>query len=405
MEQKPTDDSINDTIIRMEDLFQKQIDENAPLADRMRPRTLDEFIGQKHIVGEGKLLRRAILTDRLQSSIFFGPPGTGKTTLAAIVANATGGAFVKLNAVTAGVKELRAIVDEAEQRLRLYRQPTYLLLDECHRWNKTQSDSLLPALEKGVIRFIGSTTENPMIAMTSAIVSRCRVFQFYPLTNEDVEQAILHALKDEERGFGKLPVVLEEEVGDVHCTVRLERRGASFAYFALPRLPEKLGEADARALADALSLEEKDIGFDGHRPVVWSAGTPFCFVPVSGLDAIARARPDAQKLTAASAGGRGAYLYTRETRDPASAVHARMFSAMMPGLEDPATGGAAAAFAGVAHAFEAPEDGEHALVIEQGFEMGRPSLITLGMSVHDGALVAATIGGHAVRISEGTLLL
>ena len=106
----------------MEDLFQNQIEENAPLADRMRPRTLDEFIGQKHIVGEGKLLRRAILTDRLQSSIFFGPPGTGKTTLAAIVANATGGAFAKLNAVTAGVKELRAIVEEAENRLRLYRQ-------------------------------------------------------------------------------------------------------------------------------------------------------------------------------------------------------------------------------------------------------------------------------------------
>ena len=195
----------------MEDLFQKQIEENAPLADRMRPRTLDEFIGQKHIVGEGKLLRRAILTDRLQSSIFFGPPGTGKTTLAAIVANATGGAFVKLNAVTAGVKELRAIVEEAQQRLRLYRQPTYLLLDECHRWNKTQSDSLLPALEKGIIRFIGSTTENPMIAMTSAIVSRCRVFQFYPLSSEDVEEAVLHAVADEERGFGKLPVVLEEE--------------------------------------------------------------------------------------------------------------------------------------------------------------------------------------------------
>ena len=195
----------------MEDLFQKQIEENAPLADRMRPRTLDEFIGQKHIVGEGKLLRRAILTDRLQSSIFFGPPGTGKTTLAAIVANATGGAFVKLNAVTAGVKELRAIVEEAQQRLRLYRQPTYLLLDECHRWNKTQSDSLLPALEKGIIRFIGSTTENPMIAMTSAIVSRCRVFQFYPLSSEDVEEAVLHAVTDEERGFGKLLIVLEEE--------------------------------------------------------------------------------------------------------------------------------------------------------------------------------------------------
>ncbi len=195
----------------MEDLFQNQIEQSAPLADRMRPRTLDEFIGQKHIVGEGKLLRRAILTDRLQSSIFFGPPGTGKTTLAAIVANATGGAFAKLNAVTAGVKELRAIVEQAEQRLRLYGQPTYLLLDECHRWSKTQSDSLLPALEKGIIRFIGSTTENPMIAMTSAIVSRCRVFQFYPLTGEDVEQAVLAAVRDEERGFGKLPVVLEDE--------------------------------------------------------------------------------------------------------------------------------------------------------------------------------------------------
>jgi len=195
----------------MDDLFSSNIEESAPLADRMRPRTLDEFIGQKHIVGEGKLLRRAILTDRLQSSIFFGPPGTGKTTLAAIVANATGGAFVKLNAVTSGVKELRAIVEDAENRLKLYRQPTYLLLDECHRWNKTQSDSLLPALEKGTIRFIGSTTENPMISMTSAIVSRCRVFQFYPLSPEDVELAVQNAIDDEERGFGRQKVLLDED--------------------------------------------------------------------------------------------------------------------------------------------------------------------------------------------------
>jgi len=195
----------------MNDLFSDNIEKSAPLADRMRPRTLDEFIGQKHIVGEGKLLRRAILTDRLQSSIFFGPPGTGKTTLATIVANATGSAFVKLNAVTSGVKELRAIVEEAENRLKLFRQPTYLLLDECHRWNKTQSDSLLPALEKGTIRFIGSTTENPMISMTSAIVSRCRVFQFYPLSPADVEQAIQNAIDDEERGFGKQKILLDED--------------------------------------------------------------------------------------------------------------------------------------------------------------------------------------------------
>ena len=195
----------------MEHLLSENLVKNAPLADRMRPRTLDEFVGQRHIVGEGKLLRRAIESDRLQSSIFFGPPGTGKTTLAAIVAAATGGAFAKLNAVTAGVKELRELVGQAEQRLQLYGQPTYLLLDECHRWSKTQSDSLLPALEKGTVRFIGSTTENPMIAMTSAIVSRCRVFQFYPLTAEDVEMAVLRALCDEERGFGKLAVTLDDD--------------------------------------------------------------------------------------------------------------------------------------------------------------------------------------------------
>ena len=205
----PCRESMYNTI--MEHLFAQSAQENAPLADRMRPRTLDEFVGQKHIVGEGKLLRRAILSDRLGSSIFFGPPGTGKTTLAGIIAEATGGAFEKLNAVTAGVKDLRAIVSAAEDRLALYNQPTYLLLDECHRWNKTQSDSLLPALEKGTVRFIGSTTENPMISMTSAIVSRCRVFQFYPLSNGDVEEAVLRALKDEARGFGKKNVQLDEE--------------------------------------------------------------------------------------------------------------------------------------------------------------------------------------------------
>ena len=186
----------------MEHLFSGNERNGAPLADRMRPRTLDEFIGQRHIVGEGKLLRRAILSDRLQSSIFFGPPGTGKTTLASIIAASTGAAFAKLNAVTSGVKELREIIDAAAKRLQLYGQPTYLLLDECHRWSRTQSDSLLPALEKGTVRFIGSTTENPMIAMTSAIVSRCRVFQFYPLSTEDVKEALRAALTDAERGFG-----------------------------------------------------------------------------------------------------------------------------------------------------------------------------------------------------------
>ena len=195
----------------MEDLFEKQAAAAAPLADRMRPRNLDEFFGQSHIVGGGRLLRRAIETDSLTSSIFFGPPGSGKTTLACVIAATTGAAFEKLNAVTSGVKDVRVIIDKAAERLRLHGQPTYLLLDECHRWSKTQSDSILPALEKGIIRFIGSTTENPMVSMTSAIVSRCRLFQFFSLTQDDVQRIVQSALADEERGYGLLKVELLPE--------------------------------------------------------------------------------------------------------------------------------------------------------------------------------------------------
>lgn len=182
-----------------------------PLADRMRPRTLEEFIGQAHLVGQGRLLRRAIEADRLTSSIFFGPPGCGKTTLASIIAHATRAAFVQLNAVTSGVSDVREVLKSAEERRSLYGQATYLLLDECHRWSKAQSDSILPAIERGTIRFIGSTTENPMIAMTPAIVSRCRVFQFYPLEEHHVMTAMRRALADPERGYGALNVRADEQ--------------------------------------------------------------------------------------------------------------------------------------------------------------------------------------------------
>lgn len=174
----------------------------SPLADRMRPRTLSEFLGQSHLVGPGRLLRRAIEADRLTSSIFYGPPGCGKTTLAAIVAGATKAAFVQMNAVTSGVADVREVLKAAQERQERTGQATYLLLDECHRWSKAQSDSILPAIERGIIRFIGSTTENPMIAMTPAIVSRCRVFQFFPLTKEDVITALKAAIADPERGYG-----------------------------------------------------------------------------------------------------------------------------------------------------------------------------------------------------------
>jgi replication-associated recombination protein RarA len=166
----------------MTDLFSGQ---EAPLADRMRPRTLAEFIGQRHLLGEGRLLRRAIEADRLTSSIFFGPPGCGKTTLASIIANSTKSAFVQLNAVTSGVADVRKVIADAQER-RAYGQSTYLLLDECHRWSKAQSDSILPAIERGIIRFIGSTTENPMVSMTPAIVSRCRELKLHPWDDRTV---------------------------------------------------------------------------------------------------------------------------------------------------------------------------------------------------------------------------
>ena len=195
----------------MEDLFTLGARSLAPLADRMRPRSLDEFIGQAQIVGPGRLLRRAIEADRLTSSIFWGPPGCGKTTLASVIAETTRAAFVQLNAVTSGVADVREVLKDAEQRLKLYAQSTYLLLDECHRWSKAQSDSILPAIERGVIRFIGSTTENPMIAMTPAIVSRCRLFRFERLGEEEVLLALRRALADRERGYGAQDVRADED--------------------------------------------------------------------------------------------------------------------------------------------------------------------------------------------------
>lgn len=182
-----------------------------PLAERMRANTLDEFIGQKHIVAKNSLLRRAISLDKLGSCIFWGPPGCGKTTLANVIALSTNGEFTKLNAVQAGVADVKKAVEKARENLKLYGKRTYLLLDECHRFNKTQSDSLLPAIEQGTILFIGSTTENPYASMTPAIVSRCRVFEFKPLSSEEVKEALKGAALDRRRGFGKLKLTVDEE--------------------------------------------------------------------------------------------------------------------------------------------------------------------------------------------------
>lgn len=250
------------------DLFSAQASRRAPLADRMRPRTLDEFIGQEHIVGKGRLLRRAIETDTLTSSIFFGPPGCGKTTLASVTAAHTGAKIAKLNAVTAGVKEVRAVIEQAEKDLKLYGTPTYLLLDECHRWSKTQSDSILPALESGIVRFIGSTTENPMVSMTGAVVSRCRLFQFYPLTIQDVEKAMRAALADKERGLGTLNIKIDDDAFEhIAATANGDARSAlnALELAALTTAPDEEGCIHIDAAVAAESVQKKVVNVDDEQ--------------------------------------------------------------------------------------------------------------------------------------------
>ena len=193
------------------DLFEATRKSLAPLSERMRCSRLEDFIGQKHLISKGSLLTRAIQADRLGSCIFYGPPGTGKTTLANIIAESTGAAYAYLNAVSSGVADAKKVIDDAKNRLSLYGKRTYLLLDECHRWSKAQSDCVLSAMEKGEIIFIGSTTENPYVTMTKAIVSRCRIFEFKPLTQDDIKEGLVRALNNTERGLGNYRATVTPE--------------------------------------------------------------------------------------------------------------------------------------------------------------------------------------------------
>jgi putative ATPase len=181
-----------------------------PLASRMRPRNLDEYIGQEHIVGKGRLLRRAIAADQLTSVIFYGPPGTGKTTLARVIANHTKSLFVTLNAVLTGVQNIRDAIKTANEQNKLYNKRTILFVDEVHRWSKNQQDALLPWVENGTIILVGATTENPFFEVNKALVSRSRVFQLNPLSNDDLLKAAHNALSDKERGYGRWNVQFEE---------------------------------------------------------------------------------------------------------------------------------------------------------------------------------------------------
>jgi len=197
----------------MDELFSEKNDKSqglSPLADRMRPRTLEDIIGQDHIVGQGRLLRRAIQADRLSSIILYGPPGTGKTSLAAVIANTTRAAFEKLNAVLSGVKDIREVIDRSDDRFRLYSKRTILFVDEVHRWNKAQQDALLPWVENGTVILIGATTENPFFEVNRALVSRSRIFQLKPLEYEGLLETAKRTLTDKERGYGNWNVQFEE---------------------------------------------------------------------------------------------------------------------------------------------------------------------------------------------------
>jgi putative ATPase len=246
----------------MQDLFdhalEKRLRLEAPLAARMRPRTLNEFVGQKDIVGPGRLLRRAIEADRLFSSIIlWGPPGSGKTTLAQIIANQTESHFDTLSAVMAGKSELREVIKNALERRKLYSKRTILFVDEVHRWNKVQQDALLPHVENGTIILIGATTENPYFEVIGALVSRSRIFQLRPLEDADVRLILDNALTDKERGYGKLDVTLDEDA--LEHLIRVAGGDARNALNALELAVESTPPDDKERIMITLEVAQESI--------------------------------------------------------------------------------------------------------------------------------------------------
>ena len=236
---------------------------DAPLAVRMRPRTLDEVIGQEHVLGEGSALRSAIESGKPHSAILYGPPGAGKTTLARIAAAGAQGAFEEESAVNAGKAEIRAVIERARERRRANGRPTILFLDEIHRFNKAQQDALLPAVEDGTLTLIGATTENPYFEVNSALLSRAQVYELRPLAAEQVEELLRRALADPERGIADPPAVTPEALA-----MLATRSGgdARVALSALERAVERAdGEVGVAAVEDAMQRRAIDYDRAGDR--------------------------------------------------------------------------------------------------------------------------------------------
>ncbi len=249
------------------DLFEKAYDNkmNMPLAARMCPGTLDDIFGQRHILGEGKLLRRAIEADRISSVIFYGPPGVGKTALAEVISKKTGGEFIRKNAVSSNVAEMRTVIETAKAKKKLNGKKTILLLDEIHRFSKSQQDVLLPEIETGSIILIGTTTENPFFSVNSALLSRSQVFEFKPFEESDVICLMNKALKDKERGLGKIWTEVEEKAlehianksgGDARKAL------GALEIAVLSSVPDESGQVKITVPVAEESIQKKSIVYD-----------------------------------------------------------------------------------------------------------------------------------------------
>ena len=246
-----------------------------PLAARMRPETLEEVAGQRHLLGKGKLLRRAIETDRFSSLIFYGPPGVGKTTLAYVIARQTSSYFVMLNGVESNVGEIRDKIAEAKTRFSLHGQKTILFVDELHRFNKAQQDVLLPHLERGTVRFIGATTENPFFAINSAMLSRSQVFPLEPVAADELEALLRRAKDDPVRGLGKMPLIVDEEALQ-HLALKADgdarKALTALEVAALSTPPEKDGRIIITLSVAEESIQQKALRYDragdGHYDTI-----------------------------------------------------------------------------------------------------------------------------------------
>jgi putative ATPase len=251
------------------DLFEHKVEEQkskeAPLAARMRPRNLEEFVGQEHIIGQGRVLRKAIESGQLPSIILWGPPGSGKTTLAFIVANTTNSHFSPISAVSAGVSDLRKIIEEAKERRKLYQQKTILFIDEIHRFNKGQQDAILPYVEDGTVTLIGATTENPSFEVNTPLLSRSRVFVLKPLSDNEIRIIVERALKDKERGLGDMDIKIDEKTLE-HLTImsgndaRMALNALEMAALVTPPDKERKREITLETIEDA--FQHRSLQYD-----------------------------------------------------------------------------------------------------------------------------------------------